>query len=195
MHPALRCCAPFALCVLAACSPDRAPNDAHKSGSPPPSSMAAQSPALQVKNPQDEKCTHEPRTDPNDQRPRCAGMGSPQASDSHAYRITLENGESFTTCDITRPFSGKIGRGMITLKYTPNDRKSGKVDWVFAGGGGMANTAYTYTLDGPEDKMTATYTAAAAVTGRGSGLTVQAKAVHQTFTDQWTRIDHCEATP
>ena len=60
---------------------------------------------------------------------------------------------------------------------------------------GMANTAYTYTLDGPEDKMTATYTAAAAVTGRGSGLTVQAKAVHQTFTDQWTRIDHCEATP
>jgi hypothetical protein len=59
----------------------------------------------------------------------------------------------------------------------------------------MADTAYTYTLSGPENEMTATYTATAAVTGHGSGLTVQAKAVQQTFTSKWTQIDRCEATP
>ena len=196
MQLALRCCAPFALCVLAACSPNQTPNAVPKPVSlpQPPSTMASQPPVLSAETPKDEKCTHEPRTDANDKRPRCGGMsGAPTAS--HAYRIQLDSGESFTACDITQPFSSKMGGGMITMHYTPSDSKSGKVDWVFSGGGGMANTAYTYTLDGPEDKMTATYTAAAAVTGRGSGLTVQAKAVHQTFTDQWTRIDHCEATP
>ncbi len=115
--------------------------------------------------------------------------GAPTAS--HAYRIQLDNGESFTACDITQPFTGKIGGGMITMKYTPSDGKTGKVDWLFAGGGGMANTAYTYTLDDPEDRMTATYISTAGVTGRGSGLTVQARAAHQTFTATWTRIEAC----
>ena len=193
MHPVLRTCVPVALLVLAACAPSHAPDEAPKPAAspPPPTAAAAQPAALAVADPKDEKCTNEPRTDENDKRPRCGGMGDVQTAASHAYRIKLDNGESFTACDITQPFTGKIGGGMITMKYTPNDSKTGKVDWLFAGGGGMANTAYTYTLDGPEDEMTATYTAAAAVTGRGSGITVQARAVHQTFTATWTRVEAC----
>ena len=194
MHPALRICVPVALLVLTACAPSHAPDEAPKPVSPSPATIASQHPALSVETPKDEKCTTEPRTDDNDKRPRCGGMnGAPAVS--HAYRIQLDNGESFTACDITQPFTGKIGGGMITMKYTPTGNKTGKVDWHFAGGGGMADTAYTYTLSGPENEMTATYTATAAVTGHGSGLTVQAKAVHQTFTSKWIRIEPCKAAP
>ena len=196
MPPVLRACIPFVLCVLVACSPSQTPNDAPKlaAAPQPPAKAVSQPPALAAIDPKEEKCTTEPRTDESDKRPRCGGMsGAPAVS--HAYRIQLDNGESFTACDITQPFSGKIGRGMITMKYTPTDNKTGKVDWHFAGGGGMADTAYTYTLSGPENEMTATYTATAAVTGHGSGLTVQAKAVHQTFTSKWIRIEPCKAAP
>ncbi len=108
------------------------------------------------------------------------------------YRIALDNGESITTCDITKPFSGKIGRGMITMSFTPADDRSGRASWRFAGSGGMADTAYEYTLSGPEEKMTGTFIANAAVCGQAAGRRVCAGARKQTFTSTWTRIEDCD---
>ena len=107
------------------------------------------------------------------------------------YRIALDNGESITTCDITKPFSGKIGGGMITLTFTPKDEKSGTMAFHFAGGGGIADSTYNYTLSGPEEKMTGPMTANSAVCGSGSGRTVCAAARHKTFSSTWTKIDDC----
>lgn len=107
------------------------------------------------------------------------------------YRIALDNGESITTCDITKPFSGKIGRGMITMSFTPADDRSGRVSWHFAGAGGVADTAYEYTLSGPEEKMTGTFIANAAICGKAAGLGACAAANKQTFTSTWTRIEDC----
>lgn len=73
-----------------------------------------------MKNPQDEKCTHEPRTDPNDQRPRLAVAWAVRSQRLARLSHHHVKRESFTACDITRPFSGKIGRGMITVS-TPTD--------------------------------------------------------------------------
>ena len=117
------------------------------------------------------------------------------AAAPQAYRITLDNGESFTACDITRPFSGKIGGGTVTMSFTPgDDKKRGKVAWHFAGSGGVADTAYDYALDGPEDKMTGTFRASAAVCGKAAGLGACASARKQAFTSTWTHIDDCEVT-
>jgi len=119
-------------------------------------------------------------------------MGAPRPSPSHAYRITLDNGESFTACDITKPFSGKIGRGMATMAFKPADEKGGAVAWHFANGHGMADTAYDYVLSGPEENMTGTFMANSAVCGKAVGLGACAAARKQTFTSTWTRIDACE---
>ena len=91
-----------------------------------------------------------------------------EAAKASAWQVRISATKVRQVLELIR--GKKASEALLTLKYTPNDRKSGKVDWVFAGGGGMANTAYTYTLDGPEDKMTATYTAAAAVTGHDCDL-------------------------
>lgn len=107
------------------------------------------------------------------------------------YRITLDNGESITTCDITKPFSGKIGRGMVTMAFTPADDRSGRVSWHFAGAGGVADTSYEYTLSGPEEKMTGTFVANAAICGKAAGLGACAAAKKQTFSSIWTRIENC----
>ena len=119
-------------------------------------------------------------------------MGTPPAP-SHAYRITLDNGESFTACDITQPFSGKIGRGMVTMSFKPSDHRNGTVAWHFVGGGGMADTAYDYALSGPEEKMTGAFRANSAVCGKAAGLGACAAAKKQTFSSTWTRIERCEA--
>ena len=193
-----RSCLPLALLLLAACS-----RPAPETASTPPATPASSAPAAAASQdsgpaaiaaaaPDDKKCTNEPRTDENDKRPRCGGMGAPQVAPSHAYRIALDNGESFDACDITKPFSGKIGRGLITMQFTPADDRSGKVDWHFAGGGGRVDTAYDYTLSGPEDRMTGTFHASAAVCGRAAGLGGCAAARTQTFTSTWTRIDACK---
>ena len=183
---------PLALLLLVACSkPAPEPAAAAPAQTPPATTTAADAPTAIAVTPPEETCTHEPRTDPDDKRPRCGGVGSPQANVSHAYRITLENGESFTACDITQPFSGKIGRGMITLKFTPNGDKGGAAAWHFSGEGGVVDTAYNYSLSGPEERMTGTFQANSAVCGKAAGLTAGAAAKQQTFTSTWTRIEAC----
>lgn len=107
------------------------------------------------------------------------------------YRIALDNGESITTCDITKPFSGKIGGGMITLNFTPSGDKGGSMAFHFANARGMADTTYRYTLSGPEDKMTGSFQSTGAVTGQGSGRTVSAGVRKQSFTSTWARIQDC----
>lgn len=181
----------LALLTLAACSP--------QSGSPPSTATpapAASTPATPAAAPkQDEHCTHEPRTDDNDKRPRCGGMGAPQAAASNAYRITLDNGESFTACDITQPFNGKIGRGMISMDFTPSSANGGTVKWHFAGAGGTVDMAYDYRLSGPQDNLTGTFQASSAVCGKASGLTACAAAKQQSFKSTWTRIPACTDSP
>ena len=108
------------------------------------------------------------------------------------YRIALDNGESITTCDITKPFSGKIGGGMITLNFTPSGDKGGSMAFHFANARGMADTTYRYTLSGPEDKMTGSFQSTGAVRGQGSGRMVSAAARKQAFTSTWTRIEDCD---
>ena len=107
------------------------------------------------------------------------------------YRIALDNGESITTCDITKPFSGKIGGGMITLNFTPSGDKGGSMAFHFANARGMADTAYHYTLSGPEDKLIGMFQSTGAVTGQGSGRTVSAGVRKQSFASTWTRIENC----
>ena len=192
MHASFRTCLPLALLVLAACSPKPAPQ-ADAVPVTTPASVAIPAPAnLAVAQEDEQKCSNEPRTDENDKRPRCGGMGTPPAP-SHAYRITLDNGESFTACDITQPFSGKIGRGLVTMSFKPSDDRNGTVAWHFAGGGGMADTAYDYALSGPEEKMTGAFRANSAVCGKAAGLGACAAAKKQTFSSTWTRIERCEA--
>lgn len=109
------------------------------------------------------------------------------------YRIVLENGDVITTCDITKPFSGKIVSGMVTLSFTPGaDGKSGKAARHFAGGGGVADTAYNYTLSGPEERMTGAFHANSAICGQAAGLKRCAIAREQTFTSTWIATDVCD---
>ena len=180
--------------ALAACSSKTGqPADASAPATvPAPATMPVPA-AVAVAREAERKCTDEPRTDENDKRPRCGGMRVAAPVPSHAYRITLDNGESFTACDITRPFSGKIGRGMVTMSFTPADATSGTVAWHFAGGGGTADTAYDYTLSGPGENMTGDFRANSAVCGKAAGMGACAAARKQTFTSTWTRIEGCEA--
>ena len=193
MHASFRTCLPLALLVLAACSSNTGQPAAATAAAAIPAPATTPAPAsVAVAQEDEQKCSNEPRTDENDKRPRCGGMGTPPAP-SHAYRITLDNGESFTACDITQPFSGKIGRGLVTMSFKPSDDRNGTVAWHFVGGGGMADTAYDYALSGPEEKMTGAFRANSAVCGKAAGLGACAAAKKQTFSSTWTRIERCEA--
>ena len=193
MRLLLRVCPLMALLLVAACSPkqENSPAAPAAASHPVPQPPSAAPVAVAKAPAEQEKCTNEPRTDEHDKRPRCGGMTVPQPEPSHAYRITLDNGESFTACDITKPFSGKIGGGMVTMSFKPADDKGGTVAWHFSGGGGMADTAYSYTLTGPAGNMTGTFRANAAICGKAAGLGVCAAAKKQTFTSAWTRIEAC----
>jgi len=87
--------------LLAACTP--------KQESQPATSAAASAPAATAV-PSEEKCTNEPRTDENDKRPRCGGMGV--AAAPHAYRVVGGSGDPVdeTVCDISQTFvlNGKL---------------------------------------------------------------------------------------
>ncbi len=186
-------CLPLALLALVACSSKSDPPP----DVPPPAVVPASvtAPAAVAAAPgEDPKCTNEPRTDENDKRPRCGGMGAVAPEPSHAYRITLDNGESFTSCDITQPFSGKIGGGMVTMSFKPVDSRNGTVAWHFANARGMADTAYDYVLSGPEEKMTGAFRANSAVCGKAAGLGACAAAKKQAFSSTWARIESCGAT-
>ena len=181
-----------AMAMSAGCSRREMPPELPEPPASPAKPAATQASAAAVSVPSgDEKCTNEPRTDQDDKRPRCGGMGTPQAAPSLAYRITLDNGESITACDITKPFSGKIGGGMVTMSFTPADGRSGTVAWHFAGGGGVADTAYDYALSGPGEKMTGSFHANTAICGKAAGLGACATAKKQDFSSTWTRIEAC----
>lgn len=193
----MRTCLPLALLLLVACSKPAPQTTTPPASTPTPTAATASAAAPAagsatiVDTEPEEKCTNEPRTDPDDKRPRCGGMGAPRASASHAYRITLDNGDTITACDITQPFSGKIAGGMVNMSFTPSSAQGGSVKWQFAGAGGTADMAYDYRLSGPEERMTGTFQASTAVCGKASGLTACAAARQQSFTSTWTRIEAC----
>jgi hypothetical protein len=196
MHASIRTCLPLALLALAACSSKSDPPVDAPAAAAVPASATTPAPAnVAVVQEEEPKCTNEPRTDENDKRPRCGAMGAPPPAPSRAYRITLDNGESFVACDITQPFSGKIGDGMVTMSFKPSDDRNGTVAWHFASARGMADTAYDYTLSGPEENMTGDFRANSAVCGKAAGLGACAAAKKQTFSSTWTRVDACGAAP
>ena len=105
MQASFRTCLPFALLALAACSSntDLPPEASAPATVPAPATMPTTAPvSIALAQTDEVKCTNEPRVDENDQRPRCGGVGMPPPEASHAYRITLDNGESFTACDRPR---------------------------------------------------------------------------------------------
>jgi hypothetical protein len=103
------------------------------------------------------------------------------------YRITGGNcAESYTVCDITKPFTGKACGATYT--HTPTSDKGGTYSFRFEGGGGMASSSGTYTLSGPEEKLTATHSS--------SNVCVKAGLTrcftYPTVMGTWTKIDNCE---
>ena len=107
MHASFRTCLPLALLVLAACSPKPAPqSDAAPVTTPASIAIPAPAPAnVAVAQEGERKCTNEPRTDENDKRPRCGGMGVAPAA-SHAYHVVGGSGDPVdqVVCDITDKF-------------------------------------------------------------------------------------------
>ncbi|MFT3897429.1 MAG: hypothetical protein QM719_07010 [Thermomonas sp.] len=197
--PALfRACLPLALLALAACSPKPAPQ-ADAAPASPPASVAPPAPAsVAVAQAGDEKCTNEPRIDENDKRPRCGGMGNPPvAAEKSGYRIDISgigrntgggacHVEPITTCDITKPFSGEFCGG--TLTHTPSSDKGGTFEMHVSGGGGSFTQSGSYTLSGPEERMTATY-ASTKLCAQAGGRTICLPP--RTLSTTWTRIEDC----
>ena len=96
----------FALLAVAACSPERdhTPIAAPSSARTPASAAIADA--------ADERtCTNEPRTDENDKRPRCEGMGATPPA-ARAYRVVGGSGDPVdqVVCDIEQTFvlDGKL---------------------------------------------------------------------------------------
>lgn len=109
------------------------------------------------------------------------------------YRVTpIGNGgcnESYDVCDLDKPVTVHVCK-YITLTQTPTGDKGGTYSMHFAGGGGTVDASGTYTLSGPEEKMTATYTTPSAC-GHAGGRTVCTPA--RTGTAIWTKVDDCGA--
>ena len=193
----MRACLPLTLLLLVACSKPATQTTTPPAPTPAPTAATSSAPASAagsatiVDTESEEKCTDEPRTDPDDKRPRCGGMGVPQSSASHAYRITLGNGDTITACDITQPFSGKIAGGMVNMSFTPTSAKGGTVLWRFLGAGGVVDTTYNYSLSGPEESMTGNFQSTSAVCGKAAGLTACGTNQRQALTSTWTRIEAC----
>lgn len=109
------------------------------------------------------------------------------------YRIAAVSSgacaEPITVCDISKPFTNTICGGTVTWTHTPIGDKGGDFTFRFANGKGVANASGTYTLNGPEDQMTAIYRMGK-ICGSAAGMTVCAPP--RTFgATTWTRIDDC----
>ena len=90
--------------LVAACSPRTAPQ-ADATPVTTPASIAIPAPAsVAVAQEGEQECTNEPRTDENDKRPRCGGMGA--APVPRAYRIVVGGGDPVdqVVCDIGKTF-------------------------------------------------------------------------------------------
>ena len=96
----------FALLAVAACSPER-------DHTPIAAPSSARTPAsAAIPDAADERtCTNEPRTDENDKRPRCEGMGATPPA-ARAYRVVGGSGDPVdqVVCDIEQTFvlDGKL---------------------------------------------------------------------------------------
>ena len=98
MHAPFRTCLPLALLALAACS--------SKTDRPPVASAAGSAPAtVAVVQEAEPKCTNEPRTDENDKRPRCGGMGITTPA-SRAFHVVGGSGDPVdqVVCNIDEKF-------------------------------------------------------------------------------------------
>ena len=98
--------AAFALLALSGCSPKTEGRDAAPASDPAPASAP-----LVVARDDKQACTNEPRTDDNDKRPRCGGIGvAPPAP--RAYRVVGGSGDPVdqVVCDIDDTFvlDGKL---------------------------------------------------------------------------------------
>jgi hypothetical protein len=111
--------------------------------------------------------------------------------ESHAYRI-VAGPYTFTSSDITQPFDYSPGAG-AKLSFTPAaaDGRSGTMAFRFTGGGGSANSSYSYTLTGPEDEMTGTLRSTSALCATG-GMTRCYNSQPPTLGSTWTRIEACD---
>lgn len=168
--------------MLMGCAKQRAPDAAQSSASAPAASA-------DMRKAEEPRCTDEPRTDERDERPRCGGSASAQP---YAYRITLDNGESFTACDIANPFFGSIGGGLVTMSFVPVDGRGGTMSWLFDNGKGVIDIGYDYVLQGTPETMTGTFHANSEACGKVKGRTACAKAATQTFTSTWSRMGRCQ---
>lgn len=110
------------------------------------------------------------------------------------YRIAAVSGsgacaEPITVCDVTKPFTNTICDGEVTWTHTPTGEKGGDFTFRWAKGKGSADAKGTYTLNGPEEKMTAIYQMGK-ICGHAAGIT--ACAPPRTFGAMtWTQIDDC----
>lgn len=199
MPSPLRFALPLALLALAACSPKPAPQA--DAASSPQAATPANVPAAIASATPEETCTHEPRTDPNDKRPRCGGMGGATAPATRAYSIDIAgmgsttSGEDcvakpYNACDIDKPFSTEFCG--LTLTHTPTSRTGGTFEVQLTANGGDYKQSGTYTLSGPENRLTATYVTAEMCVHTGG----QALCVPQpTRTTTWTKLSDCKAAP
>jgi hypothetical protein len=107
-----------------------------------------------------------------------------------AYRI-VAGPHAFTACDITKPFSHSEAApgGKVTLSFTPADSRNGTMIWRFEGGGGVVKSSYSYTLSGPEDRMSGALRPTSGICATaGMSRCWAAKPLSST----WTRIEACE---
>ena len=109
------------------------------------------------------------------------------------YRIAAVSSgacaEPITVCDISKPFTNTICGGTVTWTHTPTGDKGGDFTFRFANGKGVANASGTYTLNGPDEQMTAIYKMGK-ICGSAASMTVCAPP--RTFgATTWTRIDDC----
>jgi len=94
--------------------------------------------------------------------------------------------EPFIVDDITKPFTNKICGGQATWTHTPTSDKGGNFVFRYVGGRGSADMSGTYTLQGPEDEMIATYKFGK-ICGHAAGMTACAPGQRSLGT-KWTRI-------
>ena len=113
------------------------------------------------------------------------------------YRITATGdgacAEPITVCDITQPFTNTICDGAVTWTHTPTSDKGGDFTFRYAKstgrGKGNAEAKGTYTLSGPEEKMSSIYQMGK-ICGHAAGMTVCTPP--RTFGAMtWTQIDDC----
>ncbi|MBS0231363.1 MAG: hypothetical protein JSS52_09435 [Proteobacteria bacterium] len=196
----MRACVPLTLLLLAACSKPAPQTTAPPASTPAPTAATASAAAPAagsatiIDTEPEEKCTNEPRTDPDDKRPRCGGMGAPQASTAnHSYRIdSVEcpggSRESIQACDVSKPFTSTVCGGMATITHTPTDDRSGTWTFKFQGAGGYADSSGTYTLTGSEESMTE-HDVSNKICVHAAGRTICTAPRPGTAT--WTRIAAC----